>query len=73
MGENSIECELEYETSLWMLYSLLDPTMKEEDLQEDEDDREMIERFVVSIKTRLTALRRKMVSGPWRDIDTQWH
>lgn len=63
MGEHSIECELEYETSLWMLYSLLDPTMKEEDLQEDEDDREMIERFVVSIKTRLTALRRKMVSG----------
>ncbi|KAH9824852.1 ULK/ULK protein kinase [Melampsora americana] len=63
MGEHSIECELEYETSLWMLYSLLDPTMKEEDLQEDEDDREMIERFVVSIKTRLSALRRKMVSG----------
>lgn len=64
MGEHSIECELEYETSLWMLYTLLDPIMKadEDEPQEDEEDREMIERFVGSIKTRLSALRRKMVS-----------
>ncbi|KAG0139648.1 hypothetical protein CROQUDRAFT_137060 [Cronartium quercuum f. sp. fusiforme G11] len=67
MGEHSIECELEYETSLWMLYSLLDPIMKENEEDEgvegeEEEDRELIERFVGSIKTRLGALRRKMVS-----------
>jgi len=29
MNENSSECEIAYDTALWMLYAILDETMQE--------------------------------------------
>lgn len=61
MGENVLECELEYETALWMLSAILDPTMHDGDEASDEDV-ETVEKFINSIRARLAALRKKMVN-----------
>ena len=37
MGENSNECELAYETALWMLFTLVDETMQDGTSVKDED------------------------------------
>lgn len=37
MGENSNECELAYETALWMLFALVDETMQDGTSVRDED------------------------------------
>lgn len=37
MGENAQECEIAYDTALWMLHAILDETMQEGELV-DEDD-----------------------------------
>lgn len=37
MGENTQECEIAYETALWMLYAILDETMQEGELVDEED------------------------------------
>lgn len=37
MGENPGECEIAYDTALWMLYAILDDTMQEEEIVEEED------------------------------------
>lgn len=37
MGENAQECEIAYDTALWMLYAILDETMQEGELVDEED------------------------------------
>lgn len=37
MGENTQECEIAYDTALWMLYAILDETMQEGELVDEED------------------------------------
>lgn len=37
MGDNTQECEIAYDTALWMLYAILDETMQEGEHVEEED------------------------------------
>ena len=37
MGENAQECEIAYDTALWMLYAILDETMQEGEPVDEED------------------------------------
>jgi hypothetical protein len=37
MGDNSQECEIAYDTALWMLYTILDETMQEGEPVDEED------------------------------------
>lgn len=62
-GENPTDCETAYETALWMLYAILDETMSPPiGDQVEEDDRATVNKFIGSITTRLTALRKKIGS-----------
>lgn len=61
LGGSQIDCEVAYETALWMLYAILDETMQDGERVE-EDDKETVEKFIGSIRSRLAALRRKMES-----------
>ncbi|KAG7195206.1 Serine/threonine-protein kinase [Scheffersomyces spartinae] len=51
-------CELAYSTAIWMLESILDDEDQEEKL--DDQDRAMIEKFIVSIGNRLAVLKKKL-------------
>lgn len=56
-------CELAYSTAIWMLEALLDEdctTKNEEKL--DDEDRAMVEKFIVSIGNRLSVLKKKIES-----------
>lgn len=37
MGENTQDCEIAYDTALWMLYAILDETMQEGEPVDEED------------------------------------
>lgn len=37
MGENAQDCEIAYDTALWMLYAILDETMQEGEPVDEED------------------------------------
>ena len=37
MGEIPSECEIAYDTALWMLFAILDGTMQEGEVVEEED------------------------------------
>lgn len=50
-------CELAYSTAIWMLEALLDDNGNE---VLDDDDRTMVEKFIVSIGNRLGVLKRKL-------------
>lgn len=52
-------CELAYSTAIWMLEALLDEDSYEADRLDDED-RAMVEKFVVSIGNRLSVLKKKL-------------
>lgn len=52
-------CELAYSTAIWMLEALLDEDSKDEDKLDDED-KTMVEKFIVSIGNRLSVLKRKL-------------
>lgn len=58
-GENPSDCEIAYETALWMLFALLDETMTG-GTSIEEDDRGTLNKFIGSITTRLQALRKKI-------------
>lgn len=52
-------CELAYSTAIWMLEALLDE--ESPDVEKlDEEDRAMVEKFVVSIGNRLSVLKKKL-------------
>ena len=42
MGENAAECEIAYDTALWMLFAILDDTMQEGEAV-DEDNKVTIQ------------------------------
>ncbi|BGP25284.1 Serine/threonine-protein kinase [Rhodotorula toruloides] len=78
-GENPTDCETAYETALWMLYALLDNTIRTPNTAtpaEIEEDRTTVTRFVQSITGRLQALRKKIApvsaitSGPTTGAST---
>ncbi|KAL7342541.1 Serine/threonine-protein kinase ATG1 [Rhodotorula toruloides] len=78
-GENPTDCETAYETALWMLYALLDDTIRTPNTAtpaEIEEDRTTVTRFVQSITGRLQALRKKIApvsaiaSGPTTGAST---
>lgn len=52
-------CELAYSTAIWMLEALLDEESPEVD-KLDDDDKAMVEKFVVSIGNRLSVLKKKL-------------
>lgn len=52
-------CELAYSTAIWMLEALLDDVSSDEDKLDDED-KAMVEKFIVSIGNRLSVLKRKL-------------
>ncbi|CAH6722267.1 serine/threonine-protein kinase Atg1p [[Candida] jaroonii] len=54
-------CELAYSTAIWMLEALLDEESQHGDSTKlDNEDKQMIEKFVVSIGNRLSVLKRKL-------------
>ncbi|KAK6455079.1 Serine/threonine-protein kinase ATG1 [Scheffersomyces xylosifermentans] len=57
-------CELAYSTAIWMLEALLDddaPANPEDSEQRlDNEDRAMVEKFIVSIGNRLSVLKKKL-------------
>jgi serine/threonine-protein kinase ULK2 len=77
-GDNPSICENAYETALWMLYAILDKTMREaelidgDDTEEDitikEDDNATLQKFINSIQTRLEALHRKMKAASSNNV-----
>lgn len=52
-------CELAYSTAIWMLEALLDEDTSDEDKLDDED-KAMVEKFIVSIGNRLSVLKKKL-------------
>lgn len=53
-------CELAYSTAIWMLEALLDDEIVSDGEKLDEQDRTMIEKFIVSIGNRLAVLKKKL-------------
>ena len=53
-------CELAYSTAIWMLEALLDEDSTDASTKLDSDDKQMIEKFIVSIGNRLSVLKRKL-------------
>lgn len=66
-SQNPADCEIAYETALWLLYAILDDTESNgprntgegKGDEEEEQDRETVLAFVESVEKRLKALRRK--------------
>jgi serine/threonine-protein kinase ULK/ATG1 len=61
VGENITECEQDYQTAIWMLEAIYQVRPKGE-MTIDENDRLIINKFINSIRHRITVLRKKMVS-----------
>ncbi|RLV90707.1 Serine/threonine-protein kinase ATG1 [Spathaspora sp. JA1] len=54
-------CELAYSTAIWMLEALLDEDSNDElEPRLDEEDKAMVEKFIVSIGNRLSVLKKKL-------------
>lgn len=53
-------CELAYSTAIWMLEALLDEDLSTDEEKLDDEDKAMVEKFVVSIGNRLSVLKRKL-------------
>lgn len=56
-GRDLEGCELSYGTAVWMLEALLEPT---EDGELEEDDKQLVSKFITSIGDRLSSLRKKL-------------
>lgn len=52
-------CELAYSTAIWMLEALLDDDTNDDE-KLDNEDKAMVEKFIVSIGNRLSVLKRKL-------------
>ncbi|KAI8636476.1 kinase-like domain-containing protein [Parasitella parasitica] len=61
VGENITECEQDYQTAIWMLEAIYQVRPKGE-MTIDENDRLIINKFISSIRHRITVLRKKMVA-----------
>ncbi|KAK6334835.1 Serine/threonine-protein kinase [Orbilia javanica] len=72
VGDSYGECEIAYVTAIWMLEGVLEPddngrnalgeNSSEGLLNMEEDDRKVIEKFILGIRGRLAALRKKMAT-----------
>ncbi|KAA8912823.1 hypothetical protein TRICI_003366 [Trichomonascus ciferrii] len=60
-GRDLEGCELSYGTAVWMLEALLEPT---EDGELEEDDKQLVSKFITSIGDRLSSLRKKLEHTP---------
>ncbi|GMM33043.1 serine/threonine protein kinase [Saccharomycopsis crataegensis] len=68
VGEDLLGCELAYSTSIWMLEAILDSnndgqagkSSEIEDVRLDQEDKAMVQKFIVSIGNRLNVLRKKI-------------
>ncbi|KAI8886647.1 Pkinase-domain-containing protein [Backusella circina FSU 941] len=58
-GENVTTCEQDYQTGIWMLESILQGR-SEDDAAVEDDDKRIINKFIDSIRHRITVLRKKM-------------
>lgn len=57
-GKDLEGCELSYGTAVWMLEALLEPTDDNNGLEDD--DKQLISKFITSIGERLSSLRKKL-------------
>ncbi|KAF3906519.1 hypothetical protein ABW20_dc0107246 [Dactylellina cionopaga] len=74
VGDSYGECEIAYVTAIWMLEGVLEPDDNgrnalggdflsgEGMLNMEEDDKKVIEKFILGIRGRLSALRKKMAT-----------
>ncbi|EPS43114.1 hypothetical protein H072_2962 [Dactylellina haptotyla CBS 200.50] len=72
VGDAYGECEIAYVTAIWMLEGVLEPddngrnafgdNVGEGMLNMEEDDKKVIEKFILGIRGRLAALRKKMAT-----------
>ncbi|KAG0244036.1 Serine/threonine-protein kinase [Actinomortierella wolfii] len=61
VSDDYAECERSYQTSIWMLHAILDGAGEDGRSEAiEEDDREILNKFIKSIETRLSMLRRRM-------------
>ncbi|KAI9021649.1 kinase-like domain-containing protein [Phycomyces nitens] len=58
VGENLTKCEQDYQTAIWLLSAIMQH--EEEGIVLEENDRRIINKFIDSIRIRISALRRKM-------------
>ncbi|KAF9314265.1 Serine/threonine-protein kinase [Podila horticola] len=62
--EDYAESERSYQTSIWMLHAILDGAGEDGRSEAiEEDDREILNKFIRSIENRLTLLRRRITSA----------
>ncbi|KAF9374260.1 Serine/threonine-protein kinase [Podila verticillata] len=62
--EDYAESERSYQTSIWMLHAILDGAGEDGRSEAiEEDDREILNKFIRSIENRLTLLRRRIASA----------
>ncbi|KAL0085906.1 hypothetical protein J3Q64DRAFT_1639087 [Phycomyces blakesleeanus] len=67
VGEDFPKCEQNYQTAIWLLSAIMQH--EEEGIVLEENDRRIINKFIDSIRTRISALRRKM-KRPTEDPNT---
>ncbi|KAI8075914.1 kinase-like domain-containing protein [Gilbertella persicaria] len=66
VGENIAECEQDYQTAIWMLEAILQVRPKGE-VTVEADDRRIINKFIDSIRHRITVLRKKLSAATERE------
>ncbi|CDH54575.1 serine threonine protein kinase [Lichtheimia corymbifera JMRC:FSU:9682] len=72
VGENIPGCEHDYQTAIWMLEAILEVT-PDDDTQIEEDDRRIINKFIDSIRSRITVLRKKKDLERAKALDSGMH
>lgn len=72
VGENIPGCEHDYQTAIWMLEAILEVT-PDDDTQIEEDDRRIINKFIDSIRSRISVLRKKKDLERAKALDSGMH
>ncbi|ODV61781.1 serine/threonine protein kinase ATG1, partial [Ascoidea rubescens DSM 1968] len=62
VGENLVSCEIDYTTALWMLEALIDDDNSTQNYNNSLEvgDRQLVEKFIVTIGNRVTILRSRI-------------
>ncbi|KAI9484757.1 kinase-like domain-containing protein [Zychaea mexicana] len=71
VGENIPGCEHDYQTAIWMLEAILEA--QDDDTPIEEDDFNIINKFIGSIRHRISVLRKKKELDARRDSDLVSH
>ncbi|KAG0187643.1 Serine/threonine-protein kinase [Apophysomyces sp. BC1034] len=84
VGENISDCEQDYQTAIWLLEAILE-IREDDDVIIEDDDRNIISKFIDSIQHRISVLKKKMevipntlpkdenvlrTTGNWRGLRT---